>query len=82
MLACLSWISCVASAGPMGIDCTTLARWSPPTSPPVNQVHVFYRPKSAPESPSPFCDSTDGTVFLTSMAKLRHGWINTAFPLR
>jgi Bacterial EndoU nuclease len=39
-------------------------------------------PRSAAQNAELFCDSSDGSIFLIAMAKLRNGRVNTAFPLR
>jgi Bacterial EndoU nuclease len=40
------------------------------------------RPTSAAQPAAPFCEASDGTIFLIAMGKLSDGRVNTAFPLR
>jgi hypothetical protein len=41
-MAVLCCVPCLAGAGEVAVDCTTLARWTKRPSPPrVNQIHVF-----------------------------------------
>jgi hypothetical protein len=40
------------------------------------------QPKSTSQSAELYCDSSNGTIFLIAMAKLRNGYVSTAFPLR